>query len=99
MTRVLEQSDFAPFENQTFLIGDDSGGRVKAELVELKELASETVNGAKRKPFSLVFRCPKDCQLGQRTYEVEHPKMGRLEIFLVPIGPDGRGMCYEAVFN
>jgi hypothetical protein len=36
--------------------------------------------------------------LPQATYPVEHDELGRMEIFLVPIGPDGSGMRYEAVF-
>ena len=32
-------------------------------------------------------------------YEIEHEKMGALSLFIVPIGPDGEGLRYEAVFN
>jgi hypothetical protein len=33
-----------------------------------------------------------------RIFGVEHDRMGRLEIFLVPLGPDDVGQRYEAVF-
>jgi hypothetical protein len=35
----------------------------------------------------------------QQIYQVEHPTLGSFELFLVPVGPDEQGMCYEAVFN
>jgi hypothetical protein len=39
----------------------------------------------------------------QAIYPLEHQALGRMEIFLVPIGPDPRGkrkgMQYEAAFN
>lgn len=55
---------------------------------------------AKRSPFSLTFRGgPVDRFLPQRIYELEHPELGSLPIFLVPLGPDGEGMRYEAIFT
>jgi hypothetical protein len=35
----------------------------------------------------------------QRIYRLQHEELGQLELFLVPIGPDADGMCYEAVFS
>jgi hypothetical protein len=35
----------------------------------------------------------------QGIYKLENEKLGALEIFLVPIGPDEKGMRYEAIFN
>jgi len=75
-----------------------------AETVQLT-LASVTVSAQQpaaggRQAFSLVFRTdgvnshfPQGCRV------LHHPALGSAEIFLVPIGPDGSGMCYEAVFN
>jgi hypothetical protein len=75
---------------------------VEATLIEVTEfdaLSPPDRQQAKRTPFSLVFRCGKETPLPQGTYTVEHERMGTLEIFLVPIGPDEGGLCYEAVFN
>ena len=38
---------------------------------------------------------------GRDPYEtvVEHQDLATMEIFLVPLGPEGQGMRYEAVFN
>lgn len=50
-------------------------------------------------PFNLEFTGPPPV-LEQRIHALDHPILGALELFLVPIGldPDGR-VRYEAVFN
>ena len=86
---------------QTFHMGADGGPSISAELVEATEGAEAGgtgPDGQSRKQFALVFRGPLEPVLPQATYAVEHDELGRLEIFLVPIGPDGSGMRYEAVF-
>ncbi|HEX4961744.1 MAG TPA: hypothetical protein VF173_12950 [Thermoanaerobaculia bacterium] len=59
--------------------------------------------GPRAEPFSIYLRSPGPGQgvLPQAIYRVEHPALGMLELFLVPIGPDPKlgGMVYEAVFN
>ncbi len=42
--------------------------------------------------FSLYFRGPGDVLLGQRIYRVEHEAMGEMDIFLVPVARDARGL-------
>ncbi|MBA2691313.1 MAG: hypothetical protein H0U65_02310 [Rubrobacter sp.] len=78
-----------------------AGGTSHVEiiLVSATELGGENTNAIPRKPFSLVFRGPKDIPLSQRTYEVEHEGIGAFALFLVPVGPDGEGMGYEAIFT
>ncbi len=49
--------------------------------------------------FSLIFRGPQSPFVPQGSYRVNHQKLGELTIFLVPIGVDGAGLQYEAVFN
>lgn len=56
--------------------------------------------GAPREdPFTLEFSGPSPV-LEQRIYALDHPVLGALELFLVPVGldPDG-SVRYEAVFN
>jgi hypothetical protein len=52
-----------------------------------------------RVPFALLFSGPADALLPQGVVALEHVTLGRLEIFLVPIGRDADGLHYEAVFN
>jgi hypothetical protein len=47
----------------------------------------------------LFFYGSADSNLGQGTFELEHESLGQLQIFLVPIGIDSRGIRYQAVFN
>lgn len=58
-----------------------------------------TLTHAKREPFSLLFRAAtRELQLPQQIHPLEHPQLGRLELFMVPLGPDATGMRYEAIF-
>jgi hypothetical protein len=73
------------------MTGDD---RIDPELVSATEL-----NEGSGRPFSVVFRGPRDALFPQRTYRMEHEEIGAFDIFLVHIGPDEEGLLYEAVFN
>ena len=101
MRRMLESLTFGDFSGR---IGEgfrleERGGVAELTLVEVTDLARRGNPGPRRSPFSLVFRGPLSPVMPQRTYALEHASLGRLEIFLVPIGPDADGMRYEAVFN
>jgi hypothetical protein len=50
-------------------------------------------------PFSLLFLGPLRPVLPQRTWDLTHPVLGTLAVFLVPLGPENGRMRYEAVFN
>lgn len=76
------------------------------ELTEVNSLGHGPGSGTgpgevalRAEPFSLVFRGPRQPILPQAIYPLDHPVLGRLEIFLVPIGYDDRGLRYEAVFT
>lgn len=78
----------------SFRIHPDDASTLDLELVSATELG----DGSGR-PFSIVFRGPKDALLPQRIYRMEHAEIGAFDIFLVPIGPDDEGLLYEAIFN
>jgi hypothetical protein len=68
---------------------------VALELVEVNE-----ANYSPRlENFSLLFRGPLEPVFPQCIYRLSHATLGGIELFLVPLGPDGQGMRYEAVFN
>ena len=46
-----------------------------------------------------MFRGGPTPPVPQRIYGVEHARIGRLDLFLVPLGPDDAGQRYEAVFT
>ena len=50
-------------------------------------------------PFALTLEAPAGTRGEQGIYRLQHPQLGELAIFLVPIAPvDGR-THFEAVFN
>ncbi len=101
MRRMLEglaYSDFFERVGEEFRVaGEDAA--VVLVLSEITDLARREAPSPRRSPFSLIFRGPLRPTLVQRTWPLEHEALGRLEIFLVPIGPDASGMRYEAIFN
>ena len=95
-------TDFSPHLNERFFIHGATSTAVVAELIEVTELGGELEGKGepdRRRSFSLLFRCKTEESIGQGTYKVKHEKLGELEIFLVPVGPDEEGTCLEAVFN
>jgi len=95
MTPSLEHADFAKQLNSKFLIRIDDSQTVESELAEV----SEHWISPGQEQFSLVFRTSNEFFLGQGLRLFEHEVMGQFELFLVPIGRDGAGTSYEAVFN
>lgn len=94
-------SEFAACLGSAFRVYSETGRGMELELIEATPLGPQSRGGgsAKREGFSLVFRGPAEPVLPQRIHAIEHATLGRMELFLVPIGPDARGMRYEAVFN
>jgi hypothetical protein len=96
----LTSADFSPYLNQKFRIHLEAP--LEVDLIEVNDLGPElsAAEAAKRRqPFALIFRDPSKTYLPQRIYRIEHAELGTLDLFLVPIGPDEHGMCYEVVFN
>jgi len=100
----LTVSDFVGHVNAAFRILRRSGEVLDLELIEAKTIGEgrrPDSPGIRQQAFSLIFRGPHDRLLPQSVYPVEHPTLGTLEIFLVPLGPEGdsKGLHYQAVFN
>ena len=97
MLQDLTSSSFSEHLNSTFRIQLGDGKSLDAELFEV--LLHEPHGGPRQQPFSVHFRGPKGATLPQGIYRMEHERMEPIELFLVTIGPDEKGMRYEAVFN
>lgn len=96
----LTKDDFDPHVGEEFELDLGAGQALPLELASTHPLSSDTVESATRAPFSLIFRSPGERRHApQQIYTLRHPELGELEIFLVPLGPDERGMRYEAVFT
>ena len=95
----LTVADFAPHVGKTFEI-ETGETRVAAELAWARNVGEEPPSeSGRRRAFSIALRTAPDVRLSQRIHAVQHPALGRLEIFLVPVQPDARGNLYEAIFN
>jgi hypothetical protein len=100
---VLESLDLAIFTRHVgdvFRLAVGETTTIEARLIEAtpSSAASASPPIGRRVPFSLVFR-GAGSPLPQRIYRLEHPELGALDVFLVPIGQDAGGVFYEAVFN
>ena len=101
---TLTVDAFQPRVGQTFRIRPRPEHELEAELIEARALGGGPGRAPsdarqRRTPFCLSFRTSLTAPLPQSIYEVAHEEMGSYEIFLVPIGPDGKGMVYEAIFT
>jgi len=96
----LAHADFARLVGSTFRLESAEVPPVSLVLLEAVELPRRAGRpDAPRAPFTLLFRGPNEPVLPQRIYALGSELLGRLEIFLVPVGRDGAGVLYEAVFN
>ncbi len=96
MLAELTHEDFARCLNERFRLHIDSTSH-ELRLFQVKPLVAGMPGG--RQPFSLLFRAPQDALFPQMIYRIENDRLGALDLFLVPIGPDEHGMVYEAPFN
>ena len=99
MLDQLRSEDFAPYLNQTFRVQLEGLQSLELELVQVAP-AGQLARPGLREPLSLLFLGPVSSQyLVQHIYRLEHDGLGTLDIFLVPLGPEGGRMRYEAIFN
>jgi hypothetical protein len=74
----------------------DPAGRVAPVPAEPFDVAQGKV---RTEPFTLLFGGASHL-LPQRTYRITSQSLGdAVEIFIVPVGQDGQGFIYEAVFG
>ena len=98
MLETFTIETFAGRVGRTFRVEPQPGESVEWELISAEALGGAGAAGH-RTPFSLVFRGPLTPVLPQAIYPMAEPDVGVFDIFVVPIGPDTAGMCYEAVFT
>ena len=89
---------FNPFVNAVFAVHDTEGRTQSLRLIQVARPASEAQSAGDS--FALLFQGRVSRPLTQDTYSFEHTRLGRLEMFIVPVGRnDQRHSYYEAVFN
>ncbi|MEA2941093.1 MAG: hypothetical protein QOD09_1622 [Bradyrhizobium sp.] len=109
---TLKLEDFSPHLDTDFEIQLPDGRSVSATLAEaaangtappvqgLKGREGQALKARDGGGFTLQFVTSENAIRGQGIYPVKHPKLGVLEIFLVPNGPVApKGFGYHAVFG
>lgn len=95
MSEQISKAAFAEQVKTRFHVQFDGQPAWELELTEVKEFATTP----RIEQFSLFFLGPPEAPIWQGLYPLLHDQLGRLDIFLVPIGQDRTGVQYEAVFN
>jgi len=95
--QLLTASDFqSQVGKEVFILF--SNNTVTAQLEKVVNLPA--YNNQERKPFSILLQtAQKDHYYQQAIYTIEQPALGGMQIFLVPVGCNEKGMQYEAVFT
>lgn len=91
----LSHLDFDPLVGTTFTWRDG----VSVVALQLLRVQARPSGAQQRAAFSLLFAAHGDRAMSQRIYLLEHVDQGPVELFLVPVGRDARGLLLEAIFT
>lgn len=98
MLEKLSVDNFEDLTGQAFRLRHDHLPDTEARLVQVQPL-SDQPGPAGRTPFSLLFACDDHAEPAQSMFSLEHESLGGVDVFLVPVGRDERGLLLEAVFT
>jgi hypothetical protein len=95
----LRRDHFAAFVNSIFVFQSENGATYKLKLIEAADLSRKRNNeqGFIGESFSLLFEGSRKFPLAQGSYLTDHDRLGKFELFIVPVGL--RVNRYEAVIN
>ena len=93
---LVSLQTFAGSVGQSYAL-EMGASAITLTLVEASPLP--VLPGAQRHPFSLIFRGHSPIVLPQKLYALSNETVGKMAIFLVPVGRDPAGVLYQAVFN
>jgi hypothetical protein len=94
----LTSDDFKPHINQKFRLHHDGPQELTLELLSVTEVGHEPGPDEKRinrRAFSLVFGGSPEWFADQGIYRLEHPEIGIMDVFMVPI----ERQKYEVIFT
>ena len=96
MLKEITHKSFESIVSETVeLRAGELGFRADVESVDLLQTGS----GPEQQSFSVVLQAHDLDNHGQQMYQLSHPGLGDLDLFMVPIGPGESGMRYEIIFN
>jgi hypothetical protein len=91
----LNSKSFSDQLHTTFQVHVPEIGKLPLELIEVMEYTDQP----KVEQFCLIFRGPRDPWFPQKIYTLEHEALGKMDLFIAPLGPDEKGMRYQVIFN
>lgn len=98
MLDQLQASDFTDLKGSVLSIRFTPEVTLDAQLIEVSEVKGDSP--LSRTPFHLVLQTQqKNEYYNQAIYTLIHPEKGDLDLFMAPLGDDGKGMRYEVVFS
>jgi hypothetical protein len=91
---------FLPFTGQSFNVSQGSGAPYSFKLRKVEDAGYGFVRLRRaRRPFSLLFDAPANAPLSDSIYHVEHPILGRLDLFMARVGRQTGATTFEAIFG
>ena len=97
----LQLEFFAPLVGDKFRVTPAEGEpfEVVLDTVEPTPYGDPSTYNGRRVPFSLIFLAEGGALVPQQTCTFAHPEGGEGLLFVVPLGPQGQSMRYEAVIS
>lgn len=95
-------NDFSAHLNQPFTLELETLPPILLQLRAVQKLDASITptgtlpNGQNNQQFAIVFNGPLRPILPQKIYQIQHPRMGKLQLQFTPIGPSGASMQYKA---
>ncbi len=97
MLEKLTIADFSARIGETFRLTHEQG-QLDLEVIAVDAVGAPPSEGL-RQAFSVLLRGPAEPLLEQGTRGFDHPELGKLDLFMVPLGPDETGQRYELAFG
>ena len=98
----LQLETFEPLLGDTFHVTPTFEGDpfdVVLAAVEPTPYGGPSTYNGRKTPFSLLFHAPGGKLVTQQICTFAHEEAGETPLFVVPLGPQGEAMVYEAVIS
>lgn len=93
-SQQFERDKFAEVIGSSFVV---TANNVSADLVLKKVNELHETSG--RQGFSIEFLAPENCNVAQGLYDLEHATLGKMQLFLVPVGQVKGRLQLQSIFN
>lgn len=98
MPREITPETFTPHVNTTFRVQNE-GATFELELTEVEPHKQGPPTEGMRRPFTLIFKGPKDHVLPEGLHQLQNSATGPLPLYVIPIISMGDCQSYQVVFN